>query len=45
MIIFFFLFIISLGAQEGQLEILSAEIQINTAVLPAPEEDKSGAMV
>jgi hypothetical protein len=45
LISFFFLFIISLGAQEGQLEILPAEIQINTAVLPAPEEDKADAMV
>ncbi len=45
LISFFFLFIISLVAQEGQLEILPAEIQINTAVLPAPEEDKADAMV
>ncbi len=45
LISFFFLFIISLGAQEGQLEILPAEIQINTAVLPAPEEDKADVMV
>lgn len=45
LISFFFLFIVSLGAQEGQLEILPAEIQINTAVLPAPEEDKADAMV
>lgn len=45
LISFFFLFIISLGAQEDQLEILPAEIQIKTAVLPAPEEDKADAMV
>lgn len=45
LIAFFFLYIISLGAQEGQLEILPAEIQITTAVLPAPEEDRMGAMV
>jgi len=45
LISFFFLFIISLGAQEGQLEILPTEIQINTAVLPAPKEDKADAMV
>lgn len=45
LISFFFLFIISLGAQEGQLEILPTEIQLTTAVLPAPEDDKMGAMV
>ena len=45
LIAFFFLYIISLGAQEGQLEILPAEIQITTAVLPAPEADRMGAMV
>jgi len=41
-----FLFIsgIILG-QEGSLKILPAEIQIKTAVLPAPEEDKADAMV
>jgi hypothetical protein len=45
LISFFFLFIICLEAQEGQLKILPAKIQINTAVLPAPEEDKAEAMV
>ncbi|MGB5356450.1 MAG: hypothetical protein WBN11_07120, partial [Eudoraea sp.] len=32
-------------AQERELVILSPEVQIKTAVLPAPEEDKDGAMV
>ena len=32
-------------AQENQKTILPKEIQIHTATLPAPEEDKAGAMV
>jgi hypothetical protein len=43
--LFFFLFLISISAQEGGIEILPAEIQIKTAVLPAPEEDRMEAMV
>ena len=42
-----FLFVIPLlgYTQERELVILSPEVQIKTAVLPAPEEDKDGAMV
>ena len=43
--LFFFLFLISVSAQETGIEILPAEIQIKTAVLPAPEEDRMDAMV
>lgn len=32
-------------AQEKKVEVLPAEIQIKTAVLPAPEDKKEGAMV
>jgi hypothetical protein len=45
LILFFFLICLTLGAQEPPIEILPVEIQIITAVLPAPEEDKAGAMV
>ncbi|WP_273272999.1 hypothetical protein [Maribacter polysiphoniae] len=43
----FLLSLISVGifAQEGIKDILPAEIQIQTAVLPAPEEDRDAAMV
>ncbi|MFS4494179.1 hypothetical protein [Maribacter sp. 2308TA10-17] len=37
--------IFSACAQEEKPEIMSKEIQIKTAVLPAPEEKKEGAMV
>jgi hypothetical protein len=43
--LFFFLFLISVPAQKTGIEILPAEIQIKTAVLPAPEEDRMDAMV
>jgi len=43
--LFFFLFLITVSAQEGGIEILPADIQIKTAVLPAPEEDRMDAMV
>ncbi|WP_298480710.1 hypothetical protein [uncultured Maribacter sp.] len=39
------LFSVSIFAQEQKKEILPKEIQIQTAVLPAPEEDKNGAKV
>lgn len=43
----FLLSLISVGifAQEGIKDILPVEIQIQTAVLPAPEEDRDAAMV
>ncbi|MEB8330613.1 hypothetical protein OO009_14725 [Flavobacteriaceae bacterium KMM 6897] len=44
----FILFLLSLfssPAQEVKTEILSKDIQIKTAVLPAPDEKKDGAMV
>ncbi|MGB5555816.1 MAG: hypothetical protein WBM83_14255 [Flavobacteriaceae bacterium] len=37
--------LLSCVAQEKKAEILPAEIQIRTATLPAPDEDKEGAMV
>ncbi len=41
----FCLFALPLIAQEENQNILPKEIQIKTAVLPAPEADKDGAMV
>ncbi len=45
--VLFILSLVSLGmyAQEEKKEILPVEIQIQTAVLPAPEEDRDAAMV
>lgn len=40
-----FFVLLPLSAQEVKTEILPAEIQIKTAVLPAPDADKDGAMV
>lgn len=40
-----FSMLISCIAQEEKSEVLPSEIQIKTAVLPAPEADKDGAMV
>ncbi|MGB5668640.1 MAG: hypothetical protein WBM53_17525 [Maribacter sp.] len=40
-----YLCILPIIAQEKKPEILPKEIQIKTATLPAPEEDKDGAMV
>jgi hypothetical protein len=37
--------VFSLGAQAIKMEVLPSEIQIKTAVLPAPDEKKDGAMV
>lgn len=37
--------VIPIGAQEIKMEVLPQEIQIKTAVLPAPDEKKDGAMV
>ncbi|WP_339715580.1 hypothetical protein [uncultured Kriegella sp.] len=39
------LFFLPILGQEGKLEILPTDIQVKTAVLPAPEGDKEGAMV
>ncbi|MGB5436844.1 MAG: hypothetical protein WBM98_13200, partial [Maribacter sp.] len=38
-------FIIQFTVAQEKVEILPEDIQIRTAVLPAPEEDKAGAMV
>ena len=43
--ILLFSILISCAAQEEKPEILPSAIQIKTAVLPAPEDDKDGAMV
>jgi hypothetical protein len=43
--LFFILFLTFVSSQESVIEILPAEIQIKTAVLPAPEEDRMDAMV
>lgn len=40
-----FLFCVSIFAQDVKKDILPKEIQIQTAVLPAPDEDKDGAKV
>jgi len=41
----FCLIVLPLIAQEENQNILPKEIQIKTAVLPAPDTDKDGAMV
>lgn len=43
--ILFLALLFSLSAQEAKTTILPSDIQIKTAVLPAPDEKKEGAMV
>ncbi|NNJ87823.1 MAG: hypothetical protein HKP53_00350 [Eudoraea sp.] len=45
LVILFALLPVILCSQENASNVLSAEIQIQTATLPAPEADKDGAMV
>ncbi len=43
--VFLLLLVCSAGYSQNNVEILPKEIQIKTAVLPAPENDKEGTMV
>lgn len=43
--LFFLLIVSTTGYSQNTVDVLPIDIQIKTAVLPAPEEDKLGAMV
>jgi hypothetical protein len=43
--IFLLLFVCTAGYSQNKMDVLPEDIQIKTAVLPAPEDDKEGAMV
>jgi len=42
---FLLIFLCTVGFSQNNMDVLPNDIQIKTAVLPAPEEDKDGAMV